>query len=797
MRPAFPSTPIAALALALAWSLPWLAAADSTASLKDKEDLWSLRPLRFEMPAELSDPWCQNPIDAFVLQGLKRAGLHPSPAADRRSLLRRMSHGLTGLPPSPEEVAALTRDNTPRAIAKQVDRLLGKPQHGQHWARHWLDLMRYSDSKGYVYAREERQFVHAWAYRDWVVDAFNSDMPYTRFVQLQLAADQIEPAGSPHLAAMGFLTLGRRFLGVSHDIIDDRIDVSMQTLQGLTVSCARCHDHQFDPISSRDYYALYAVFASSAEDLVAATNQALPPALQAELTKRQQALRSALQDERDKQAQRVRSRLRDHLMAQLELEKYPEESFTQIIGEADINPVFVRRWQRFIEQAIQRRDPRFYYWQREVLRQGGVAAKSGNALLDEAFSKPVASAAQAVQRHAEVFENIEAQWTKLKAQQPRASALPDADAESLRQLLHGPHSPCVVPQEHLTNIEWFFPTGVVTRLWKLQGELDRFLMANPTAVHATVLRDRAQAVGARVFKRGNPLTPGEEVTRHFPQVLAKQRVFTKGSGRLEMSQEIASPHNPLTARVIVNRLWQHHFGRGLVDTPSDFGHRASPPSHPQLLDWLAQQLIREGWSLKAVHRLILQSATYQQSSQSAQPKAMELDADNRLLWRFSPQRLSFEQLHDSWLQAASGLDLRLGGPPQSLFSGPRRQLYSNMDRQHVPSVLRVFDVANPDLSIATRSNTTVAQQALFAINHPFVAKQADALSRGLKGNDTQRLEQLYQCLLQRPPTQRERDLALTYLTTEAAAQKGGPKSAAPWQRLCQTLMLSNELLFVD
>jgi hypothetical protein len=177
MRPAFPSTPIAALALALAWSLPWLAAADSTASLKDKEDLWSLRPLRFEMPAELSDPWCQNPIDAFVLQGLKRAGLHPSPAADRRSLLRRMSHGLTGLPPSPEEVAALTRDNTPRAIAKQVDRLLGKPQHGQHWARHWLDLMRYSDSKGYVYAREERQFVHAWAYRDWVVDAFNSVMP--------------------------------------------------------------------------------------------------------------------------------------------------------------------------------------------------------------------------------------------------------------------------------------------------------------------------------------------------------------------------------------------------------------------------------------------------------------------------------------------------------------------------------------------------------------------------------------------------------------------------------------------
>ena len=686
-------------------------------------DLWSLKPLQHSSK--------HNSIDAFIREAWAKNGITGSPPADRRTLIRRATFDLTGLPPKPAQVEAFV--NEPResndAYAALIDRLLASPQYGEQWARHWLDLARYSDTKGYVYAREEKRWVHASAYRDWVVCALNSDMPYDRFLRLQIAADQIVPAASPDLAAMGFLTIGRRFLGVTHDIIDDRIDVVMRGTQGLTVACARCHDHKYDPISTRDYYSLYGVFQSCAEALVPCG-----PGASKELTNLIAKNRELMTRRRYEQMARTHSRLRDYLDAQSELEKYPQEGFDQILEDKDLNPFIVHR---------------FAGW----LKKRGLTA-------DE-----------------------------VKAMTP-----PEVD-----RLFAGIDSPVQVPDEHIANNEMYFPTGVITELWKAQGEVDRYLLQNPGAPsYATVLRDRTLPASPRVFLRGNPLTKGDEVPRQFLPVLARGEIkpFTKGSGRLELANAIADPRNPLTARVMVNRVWMHHFGRGLVNTPSDFGTRAEPPTHPELLDWLALRFIDSGWSIKDLHRTIMLSQTYQQNSgfvvrasaRSDGLKAeLQTDPDNHLLARMTAHRLSFEEARDSWLQAAGSLDLRAAGKPVTLFGKEnRRTLYALVDRENVPSVLRTFDFANPDLSIPQRSETTVPQQALFGMNHPFVVQQAKSLlnrsahSPERSASNEARIHFIYSQLFQRAPSSDELATALAFVQTPAATPLAASDSSKAW-----------------
>ncbi len=679
---------------------------------------WAFQPVGHPQPPNFApEPSNGHELDRFVFARLREARLQASAPADRRTLIRRVTFDLLGLPPTAEEVDAFVRDKTPDAFAKVVDRLLGSPHYGEHWARHWLDVARYSDTKGYVYAREEKQFVHAWPYRDWVVRALNDDMPYDRFLLLQLAADQVEPAASPHLAAMGFLTLGRRFLGVTHDIIDDRIDVVLRTTQALTVACARCHDHKFDPISTRDYYALYGVFQSCAEALVpcsAAKNE--------ELTALLNKNRELITKRREEQMARTHSRMSDYLDAQSALEKYPKEGFDQILEANDLNPFIVHH---------------FTSW----LKKGGITAG------------------------------------EVKAMSP----------SDLDRLFAGIDSPVHVPDEHIANIEMYFPTNITTELWKAQGEVDRYLLQTASApAYATVLQDRPLPTTPRVFKRGNPLTKGEEVPRRFLQVLAgdQPQPFVNGSGRLELAQAIIAPGNPLTARVMVNRVWMQHFGRGLITTPSDFGKRAEPPSHPELLDWLARRFMDEGWSLKSLHRRILLSATYQQSSlASAATKAQELDPDNRLLWRMNTHRLSFEEMRDAWLAATEELDLHVGGKPAELFASGnvRRTLYARVDREHLPTVMRTFDFANPDLTIPQRNDTIVPQQALFGLNHPFLAARAKAVMRRIGDtDDAGRVRRLYELLFQRKPTSAEMDAALAFVQPESPAPAKREKPNA-WQ----------------
>ncbi|HEY1786208.1 MAG TPA: DUF1549 domain-containing protein, partial [Pirellulales bacterium] len=489
-------------------------------------------------PAVRDGDWVRTPIDRFVLAKLETAGLAPSPSANRRTLIRRATFDLTGLPPTPDQVDAFENDPAPDAYAKLIDRLLESPQYGEQWARHWLDIARYSDTKGYVYANEERFWVHASTYRDWVVQAFNGDLPYDQFLLLQIAADQVAPQDRGARAAMGFLTLGRRFLGVTHDIIDDRIDVVTRGTMGLTVACARCHDHKYDPIPTADYYALYGVFLNSTERLDPIAEPAVRDeayaAFENELNQRQQKLRDATLARRSEAAERVRQRVTDYLVAQTELSKYPEEGFVQILAATDLIPTFVRRWEAWLALDARSDDPVFLPWRQfAAFKADEFAAKSAecvqqltaagtvNPRVLSALTPPPASMREVAQRYGKLLLEVDREW-KGSCEAARAAGASDPtkleapESEALRQCLYGAGSPCAVPDEGIVSTESYFDSVALAELWPLQGEVDRWLLRSPLApAYALSLVDRESRRPARIFRRGNPANRGPEVPRHF------------------------------------------------------------------------------------------------------------------------------------------------------------------------------------------------------------------------------------------------------------------------------------------
>jgi len=765
----------------LALVLSPLAAAAATQPPPDADKHWAFqRPVAVVPPKVKDTHWVKTDIDRFILARLEVAGVAAAPPADARTLIRRMSFDLTGLPPSLEEVEAFSKAagrNRDAAVAGLIDRLLASQRYGERWGRHWLDVARYSDTKGYVYGREERRFVHAPAYRDWVIRAFNTDLPYARFLLLQMAADQLVPADSPDLAAMGFITGGRRFIGVTHDIIDDRIDVVTRGSMALTVACARCHDHKYDPIPTADYYSLYGVFHGSDDRLVP-----LAKVEDAELARRRQKLADTMKKRRDETAARLRARVGDYLAAQLELKKYPEEGFDQILTADDLIPASVRRWRDFLHTARNPSHPIFAPWYALApLTESEFAAASSNKLagvlndpqlnpmVAAAFTSPPKSMVEIAQVYGKVFANAEQQTNA-----PGAAAL--------RACLRDANSPTVVPDTDIVNNDVLFPTPASEELWKLQGEVDRRLieLGIPSAL---VLADREPEPNPRVFNRGSASRLGEEVPRQFLEVISgpKRAPFQQGSGRLELARAIASADNPLTARVMMNRIWQHHFGTGLVKTSSDFGLRAEPPSHPELLDWLARWFVAQGWSVKEMHRLILSSAVYQQSSVMSKSVSIRTaargDHDNRLLSHFPTHRMEFEQLRDAMLAVSGELDPAMGGKPRELLEAgnQRRTVYAFVDRQFLPGTFRTFDFANPDIHVAVRHETTVPQQALFFLNGNFAAARARALAKQLTGKSPeQRVQQLHRTLYQRTATRSEAAAALRFIKTAEADPAPAP-----------------------
>lgn len=788
------------------------------------ETHWAFQPLTDPPvpPAGGNRPPPANPVDAFVVVRLAKAGLVPAPAADRRTLIRRATFDLLGLPPTNEEVAAFERDDDPKAYEKLIDRLLASQHYGEQWGRHWLDVARYSDTKGYVYARENRTWIHAWAYRDWVVKSLNDDLPYDRFLLLQLAADQVidrHGADRDQLAAMGFLTLGRRFLGVTHDIIDDRIDVVTRGTMGLTVACARCHDHKYDPIPTADYYSLYGVFQNCNERQLPLGEPAASDAgeaFAAELKKREEKLANLLLQKRKEAAGRVRGRIADYLVAQRELQKYPEEGFDQVLEKNDIIPAFVRRWQSYLRLAEKERNPIWVPWfafsaipvnEDEFRAAAGTVTKTLaerpageiHPLVLKAFATSPQSHTDVARRYGDVFAEVEKQWqaalkTAADARQPAPTQLDDNDAESLRQVMYGPESPCEVPDTAIVNNEMYFDLGSCTELWKTQGEVDAWVIQSAAAPpYAVILEDRPVQQPAYVFKRGKASNKGAEAPRQFLSLLAgeNRKPFSSGSGRLELAKAIIDPQNPLTPRVIVNRVWLHHFGAGLVKSPSDFGIRAEAPSHPELLDWLTSRFLEEGWSLKKLHRRIMLSEAYQRSShgpadRAQVAKAVQVDPENRLLWRMNQRRLTFEELRDQLFAATGELNRDLGGKASNLFATGfvRRSLYGQVDRQFLPSTLRIFDFANPDLHIPQRSDTTVPQQALFFLNDEVLLRRSQALAKrtAVISSPADRVQQMFAAVYQRPATSQQVAAALALVEAkETEPEVTLAATAAEWQ----------------
>lgn len=783
---------------------------------RNSKNHWAFQRVgEHQIPVVENPSWLRNPIDAFVFSKLRQHGIAPSPEADRATLIRRAYYTLTGVPPTFDEVDAFVHDDRPDAYELLVDRLLESQSFGEHWARQWLDVARYADTKGYVYAREERFWVHAWTYRDWVVNAFNEDLPYDRFVLLQIAADKIHDKREVDLAAMGFLTLGRRFLGVKHDIIDDRIDVVTRGTMGLTVSCARCHDHKYDPIPTADYYSLYGIFDSSLERVVA-LNTKQPPSdeFQRELKVRQDKLQARMSESIGEASARARARIGDYLKAQTELEKYPADGFDQAFSKDDILPSFVRQWQEFLRRADPLNERVFSAWRAFAMLDRSAFAREAatvaeqvrnsqdrwNPLVARSFSAPPNGLDEVIERYASLFRDVDQRWQEALAtaqarHEPPPDGLPDAASEELRQVLYGERSPCRVPDETIVHCETFFDLKTVEELWKLQGEVDRWIINSKEAVPCSLtLVDRPFPQEPRIFRRGNPLQKTDLVPRQFPELLAGERrhAFRNGSGRLELAQAIVDPANPLTARVIVNRLWARHFGQGLVPTTSDFGVRAEAPSHPELLDWLASRLVADRWSLKKLHRMIVASAAFRQSSgdpldAASRDRCAQLDPRNRWLWRMNRKRLTFEEFRDSMLVAARQIDWSVGGKPVDLFAKPfprRRTLYGLVDRQFLPSTLRTFDFANPDLHIPTRTETTVPQQSLYLLNHPIVLDQARQLARlaSTVPSQTETARRLFEFALHRAPSPEEVEDALAFVGSIETTEKSRESpTASEWR----------------
>jgi Protein of unknown function (DUF1553)/Protein of unknown function (DUF1549)/Planctomycete cytochrome C len=802
---------------------PWPdAPAPSTASKEEAaRKHWSLQPVvEPALPKVEHSDRVASPVDAFILAKLEAKKLEPSPPTDKRTLIRRASFDLTGLPPTAAEVDAFLLDESPEAFAKVVDRLLASPRYGEAWGRHWLDVARYADTKGYVFT-DERRYPYSYTYRDYVIRSFNEDKPYDRFIVEQIAADRL-PLGDDKraLAALGFLTVGRRFLNDKNEIIDDRIDVVTRGIMGLSVTCARCHDHKFDPIPTEDYYSLHGVFASSIEpDILPPLPDAVPEADKAAFEKERQVRLDKVAKEKADDKAKLELEMRDNLAALIEaavevnFEIGRNGKGDEVARKHKVSPerlrFLARKLGKLFEKKADGHDPIFAPWRSFAALPTGEfepkAAELVEKLIEEPDpDKPIDPAVL------ELFEGDPPKTLLEVARRygvlfQKAAKADDSDAslKPIRDKLASDGGLLTITPDALNRVLNRAEREHLQKTEKQVGELDVTHPGSPA--RAMVMNDSPNPTNPHVFIRGNPGRPGKVIPRRFLRALSpggEAKPFTEGSGRLELAKAIANPDNPLTARVMANRIWHHHFGVGLVATPSDFGVRGEPPTHPELLDFLSKRFVEGGWSIKVMHRLIMLSSTYQQKS-DRHDEAFEADPRNQLLWRQNRRRLDFESTRDSVLAVAGKLDLKMGGRSVELFdsksSSTRRSVYGLVDRYDLDATFRTFDFPSPDISAPMRPVTTVPQQALFLMNSPFVLEQAKALASRADlppATDLEaRINRFYLDLFGRPAEPQEIEAGRRFVESQPKTE--ADKVPTPWEEYAQVLMMTNEFVFLD
>jgi hypothetical protein len=700
----------------------------------EKRKFWSFQPVRQAEPPDVkAAAWAHTPIDHFILARLEDKGLRPVPDADRRALIRRATFDLTGLPPTPNEVDAFLKDASPKAFEKVVDRLLGSPQYGERWGRHWLDVVRYADTCG---DNSDFPVPAAYRYRNYVIDSFNKDKPYDQFIREQLAGDLLpgktDVERDDHVIATGYLAISRRFGSQNNEnnlTIDDTIDNVGKAFLGLSVSCARCHNHKFDPIPNSDYYAIYGIFSS--------TRYAFPGT---------------------------------------ELYRHTND---------------------FVPLGSPAEGAKLIKWQKEL---SDLDTKFQNLTNEKAGLERKAKAEKDAKEVADKTAVKDARDVKpgLKARPADVKSDPKPDDKPVRTVAQ-----------------------VSAELGQVRLRISELESHPPSAEKAYAVSE-GNAADAKIQIKGDPKKLGDQVPRGFLQILGGERlpVSEKGSGRLELAQWISDPKNPLTARVIVNRIWQHHFGKGLVQTPNDFGSRGKTPTHPELLDYLAARFVGNGWSIKAIHRMIMLSHVYQLST-ADDPANSAKDVANDLLWRFNRRRLDAEEIRDAMLAVSGTLDPTMDGPqpfpPESAwhytqhvpfiadYETNRRSVYLLQQRIRRTRVLEVFDGADTNATTPERTINITPIQALYMMNDPFTHKMADefAVRVGLAyGDEPRRIDYAYRLAFGRPVTKDEIRAGHDYLqqvlqelqSTKIAEDQRMRAALASYLRV---LLSSNEFMFVE
>ncbi|MEM7476745.1 MAG: PSD1 and planctomycete cytochrome C domain-containing protein [Planctomycetota bacterium] len=805
----------------------------SETNYPEADNHWAFQqPERSTAPPVRQNAWAQSAIDPFVLAKLEAKEMAPVASAEPRVLVRRMYFDLLGLPPTPEQVeqfvAAASQDRQ-KSVTELIDQLLQSKHYGERWGRHWLDVARYAEDQAHTFSVRNRD--SAFRYRDWVIAAFNDDMPFNQFVQLQLAGDLMEHDDRfTRLAGMGFLGLGAQYYKNSDkakavaDELDDAIDTLTRGFLGLTVSCARCHDHKFDPIPTTDYYALAGIFNGRSysdaplvdDSVVMEYNEA-----QKLVNDKNNEIRNWLKEIGVRAGQERFAEIAKYFLVAWKMSVLKANGISlkdeDIAEQEKLHPYYVKRFREFMSNKGEalKRLPELESWfsqdqsqpDLKVLEQKDVSALD-KVLVPSVITELALQMQESAQRifakdlrlENEYQQAIAGTEEESERKKIKRQKLEKDEERILRNFLRDGRGPLFANEGE--SEKHFLSETEKNQLTESREEVKALQAASPPKYPvAHVIRGGGNTMN--VYIRGNPSNQGPIVAKSFlerfsetPRPTEPEQAKKQAYTRLDLASDIVADENPLTARVIVNRVWQWHFGKGLVGTSSNFGIAGESPSHPHLLDDLTVRFIEHGWSIKWLHREIMSSATYQLSSE-INPENLESDAVNQFLWRFTRRRLDVEAWRDSLLAVSGELDLTTGGPTFKLDSNSRRRtVYAKISRHELSGLLRMFDFPDANVSAAKRTETTVPQQQLFVLNSPFFIAQAKAFAKRLDEaelEDGGRVELAYQLAFGRSASKDESEIAERFF---AMAQDKEDRLSR-WEQYAQALLATNEFLYID